>query len=108
LDGEDTSIVFSTDTEHPIDGIDENLAHLAKGADALIYDATFTPKEYDEGKRGWGHSTWLEGTKLAEEAQVKHLYLSHFSPNHGDALIDKSLLLAKEKFPNTSVAQEET
>lgn len=106
FDGDDTSIVFSTDTEHPIEGIDEDLVDFAKGADTLIYDATFTPDEYENGKRGWGHSTWLEGTKLAEEAQVKNLYLSHFNPNHSDADIDQIISLAKEKFPNISGAIE--
>jgi ribonuclease BN (tRNA processing enzyme) len=89
-----------------MEGIDEDLADFASGADTLVYDATFTPDEYEEGKRGWGHSTWLEGTKLAKEAQVKNLYLSHFNPDHSDADIDQIISLAKEKFPNTSGALE--
>jgi phosphoribosyl 1,2-cyclic phosphodiesterase len=106
LDGDGTSIVYSTDTEHPVDGIDERLARFAEGTDNLIYDATFTPEEYEEGKRGWGHSTWHEGTKLAAEAGVKHLHLSHFNPDHSDADIDRIISLAKDRFPNTSGARE--
>jgi len=106
LDGAATSIVYSTDTEHPLDGVDNRLAGFAEGADILIYDATFTPEEYEDGKRGWGHSTWLEGTKLAQEARVKHLTLSHFNPDHSDADVDQIVLRAKDKFPDTSGARE--
>jgi ribonuclease BN (tRNA processing enzyme) len=106
LDGDDTSTVYATDTEHPMDGIDERLAEFAREADTMIYDATFTPDEYQDGKRGWGHSTWLEGTKLAAEARIKHLILSHFNPDHTDADIDRFISLAKKKFPNTSGASE--
>jgi phosphoribosyl 1,2-cyclic phosphodiesterase len=106
LDGDGTSIVYATDTEHPVDGIDERLAGFARDADTLIYDATFTPDEYENGKRGWGHSTWLEGTKLATEAKVEHLTLSHFNPDHSDADVDQIISLAKEKFSNTSGAIE--
>lgn len=106
LDAEKESVVFATDTEHPAVGIDEKLAALAEGADDLIYDATYTLEEYESGKIGWGHSTWLEGTKLAKEAKVKHLYLSHFNPDHNDKQIDEIVAKAKEKFPNTSGAKE--
>ncbi|MGD8539008.1 MAG: MBL fold metallo-hydrolase [Candidatus Aminicenantes bacterium] len=100
------SIVFATDTEHPETGIDERLAAFAEGADDFIYDATYTLEEYGSGKLGWGHSTWLEGTKLAKEAKVKHLYLHHFNPDHSDKQIDAIVAKAREKFPETSGARE--
>lgn len=100
------SIVFATDTEHPVRGIDENLAEFSEGTDHFIYDATFTLEEYESGRMGWGHSTWLEGTKLAKEAGVKHLYLSHFNPDHSDKQLDEIVAKAQEKFPETSGAKE--
>lgn len=100
------SVVFATDTEHPFNGIDENLAEFAEGAGDFIYDATYTIDEYESGKVGWGHSTWLEGTKLAKEAKVKHLHLSHFNPDHSDKQIDEIVAKAQEKFPQTSGAKE--
>jgi phosphoribosyl 1,2-cyclic phosphodiesterase len=100
------TVVFATDTEHPSHGIDERLAAFAEGADDFIYDATFTLDEYESGKSGWGHSTWLEGTKLAEEAKVKHLFLHHFNPDHSDEHIDEIVAKAREKFPRTSGAKE--
>jgi len=100
------TFVIATDTEHPQQGIDRRLADFAAGADMLVYDATFTPQEYREGKAGWGHSTWLEGTKLAKEAGVKKLFLSHLNPNHRDSQVDEMVDLARQEFRSTFGAVE--
>lgn len=99
-------VIFATDTEHPEEGIDERLASFAREADILIYDATFTPEEYESGRHGWGHSTWLDGTKLARAAGAGNLYLSHFNPNHSDEQIYNIISLAQEEFPETCGARE--
>ncbi len=101
------SIVFATDTEHPEKGIDRRLVGFAEGADVLVYDAMFTPEEYEAGRKGWGHSTWREGTKIARAAGVKTLYLSHFNFIHTDGQIDEILSLAQREFPHTRAAREE-
>jgi len=100
------SIVFATDTENPLGGIDERLVSFVQGASIFIYDATFTPEEYETGRKGWGHSTWLEGTKIAKEAKVSDLCLSHFNPDHSDRKIDRMVSLAKKEFPQTFAARE--
>jgi phosphoribosyl 1,2-cyclic phosphodiesterase len=100
-------IVFATDTEHPENGVDKRLVSFARGADILIYDGMFTPEEYESGRQGWGHSTWLEGTKVAQEAGVGKLYLSHFNPDHSDKQIGKILSLARKKFGKTYGARED-
>ncbi len=99
-------IVFATDTEHPEEGTDQKLVSHARGADILVYDAMFTPEEYESGRQGWGHSTWLEGTKVAEEAKVGELYLSHFNPDHSDKQIDEIISMARQKFSQTYGARE--
>ena len=99
------SVVFATDTEHPEDGVDNDLAAFAAGASHLVCDATFTPDEYANGKRGWGHSTWLEGTRLAAAAGVDDLLLSHLNPDHGDDLVDGLAASAREHFRRTSAAR---
>ena len=106
IQGENNTIVFATDTEHPSQGIDKKLADFAAGADMLVYDATFTPAEYQAGRIGWGHSTWLEGTKLAKQAGVKKLFLSHLNPDHQDSQVDEFVSLAREEFPDTYGARE--
>jgi ribonuclease BN (tRNA processing enzyme) len=82
------------------------LASFAREADIFIYDAMFTPEEYESSRKGWGHSTWLEGTKLAKEGGVRKLYLSHFNPDHSDKQIDELVSLAREKFLQTYGATE--
>jgi len=100
------AIVFATDTEHPLSGLDPRLAEFAKGADYLVYDATFLREEYDSGKQGWGHSTWLYGTRVARAAGVRHLVLSHFNPDHKDGDIRRIERLARREFPSATCARE--
>lgn len=100
------SIVFATDTEHPEKGMDERLAAFAQGVEAFIYDGMYTPEEYEAGKKGWGHSTWLAGTQVAQGAGVQTLYLSHYNPSHSDSKIDEILALAQKEFPRTKAARE--
>ena len=106
IQDENNTIVSATDTEHPSQGIDQKLADFAAEADVLVYDATFTPAEYQAGRMGWGHSTWLEGTKLAKQAVVKKLFLSHLNPDHQDSQIDVLVSLAREEFPDAYGARE--
>ncbi len=96
--------VFATDTEHPETGIDERLADLARGASLLVYDAMYTPEEYAEGRKGWGHSTWEQGVRLAQEAKVGRLLLSHLNPDHDDRAIARMRKAAKAGFRNTECA----
>lgn len=108
IHAENAAVVFATDTEHPPQGIDKNLADFAGGADVFVCDAMFTPEEYESGRRGWGHSTWLEGTKLAKKTGVRKLYLSHFNPDHNDNQIDQMITLAREQFSETYGAKEKS
>lgn len=107
FEAEGKTIVFASDTEHPDKGIDNNLAKFAEKADIFVYDATFTPEEYASGRKGWGHSTWEAGVRLAQEADVRNLYLTHFNPQHSDKDIDDFISLAQEQFPRTQGAKEE-
>lgn len=103
---EDRNVIFATDTEHPEKGFDEKLVSFAEKAYLFIYDATFTPSEYRIGKRGWGHSTWLEGTKIAKKADVMNLYLSHFNPFHSDSRVDTIISQARKQFSRTNGARK--
>ncbi len=101
--------VYATDTEHFGDRLDENLLHLARDADVLIYDACYTDEEYHDpkgSKIGWGHSTWQEGVKMAKAAGVKKLVVFHHDPSHSDDFLDKVASQVKSVFPDSVVAQE--
>jgi len=101
------TIVYATDHEHGNPEADARLLHAATNADILIYDAQYTPELYPH-RIGWGHSTWLEATRLATRAQVKQLVLFHHDPTHDDATLHRIVDQAREHFPNTIAATEGT
>ncbi|MFG3819162.1 MBL fold metallo-hydrolase [Limnothrix redekei] len=102
-------VAYVTDTEHFSDRLDENVLHLAKDADVLIYDATYTDDEYHSPKTskvGWGHSTWQEAVKVAKAANVDQLVIFHHDPLHTDAFLDEMGRQAAAAFPHALIAME--
>jgi len=104
------SLVYATDTEHYANP-DPKLLEFARGTDLLVYDAQYFPEEYTGSagggsKVGWGHSTNLEGAKMAALAKVKKLALFHHDPLHTDEMVDEKERLARETFPETVAARE--
>ncbi len=97
-------IVYSTDTEHT-ETIDKSLCKAAENADIFIYDCNYTEEEY-QVRRGWGHSTWIEGIKIAKKAGAKKLILWHHDPLHNDEFIDKLQDNARESFKESYAAYE--
>ena len=100
---------YVTDTEHYPDHLDENVLHLARNADVLIYDATYTDEEYHSptsSKVGWGHSTWQEAVKIARAAGVQKLVVFHHDPNHSDDFLDNVEAQVESVFPNSILARE--
>jgi phosphoribosyl 1,2-cyclic phosphodiesterase len=102
-----TTIVYATDHEHGNPEADQRLLAAATNADILLYDAQYTPETYPS-HIGWGHSTWLEATRLATRANVKHLILFHHDPAHDDATLQSIVTQARHHFPNTTAATEST
>ncbi len=99
------AVAYITDTEHRAEGLDRNVLGLIDRADVMIYDATYTDAEYPE-HRDWGHSTWQEGVRLADAAQVRTLVIFHHDPGHDDAFMDQVAVEAAEMRSGTIVAQE--
>ncbi len=98
-------LVHASDFEHGNPKLDSVLREYAQDADVLIYDAHFTPEEY-ESKRGWGHSTWLEATRVASDAHVKKLILFHHDPSHNDLKLASITEETRKYFENTDAARE--
>ncbi len=99
------SICYITDTEQREDGPDRNILGLIDGADIVIYDSMFSDAEYPDYK-GWGHSTWEEGLRLADAANVSTSVIFHHMPERTDDQMDNIALAADKTRPGTVVARE--
>lgn len=91
-------IVYSSDTRPS-----PSVIELAREADVLIHDATFEDALGDRAGET-GHSTAAEAARIAKEAGVRQLVLTHISARYDDASI-----LAEEArriFPNVIVAED--
>ena len=99
-------IVYATDHEHGNREADRALIAFCRDADHLIYDATYTPSEYEDLRRGWGHSTWYAAVQAALAAQVKNLVLFHHHPEHSDEQLRQLLQVTQQEFPSTQLASE--
>jgi phosphoribosyl 1,2-cyclic phosphodiesterase len=110
VEHEGRAVVYATDTEHYGDRVDRSLVKLAEGADVLIYDAQYTPEEYagviGGARVGWGHSTWVEGVRVARSAGVGQLVLFHHDPTHDDAAVGAIERAAQTVLPGTVAARE--
>ena len=100
------TIVYATDNEPGAPEYDRALCDLASGADVLVNDAQFTPEQLATSRKGWGHSSWLEGVRLAKEAGVRNLVLFHHDPDSSDKMVDAILRDARPVFANTWAASE--
>ena len=106
------AMVYATDTEHCEGRIDEKLVHLARGAEVLVYDAQYTPEEYSGTagtggpKKGWGHSTFEEGARIARTAGVRRLVLFHHDPIQSDAAVREKEKRARAVFDDVTAARE--
>ena len=99
------SICYVTDTEHVPGEPDGNVLALIDRADLVIYDCTYTDDEFPN-HISWGHSTWQEGIRLCDMAEVKRLVIFHHDPGHDDAFMDGIAAQAERARPGTVVARE--
>ena len=91
----DGILTYSADT-----GFNKNIINFAKDSDLLICESTFLRGQSREKNT---HLFAYEAGRIAREAKVKKLLITHFWPE-----IDKELYLkeAKEEFENVEVAEE--
>jgi ribonuclease BN (tRNA processing enzyme) len=98
FDGADRSIVFSGDTRHSA-----NLVALARNADVLVHEALYVPRA--PGAEGsalrrhviQSHTPVEDAGRVATEAGVKMLVLSHFVPGETPPVTDDEWLAGARK-----------
>ncbi|MEN3952281.1 MBL fold metallo-hydrolase [Iodidimonas sp. SYSU 1G8] len=96
---------YVTDTEQPEGRLDPGILRLIDGADLFIYDCTYTDEEYPAHK-GWSHSTWQEGMRLADAAGVGTFAIFHHDPGHDDDFMDGVAAQAEQARPGTIVSRD--
>jgi phosphoribosyl 1,2-cyclic phosphodiesterase len=106
IDAEGGAFVLATDNEPGSPVHDKALRELAQDADVLVYDAQYTPEQLAAEKKGWGHSSWVEGVRIAKECNVKTLILFHHDPDSTDDFVDGLVMRARQEFSNTWGANE--
>jgi ribonuclease Z len=83
----------------------ETSIRLAKDADVLVHEATFSAKDAEQA-HNYYHSTTLQAAEVASRAGAKRLILTHISSRYqGDdcaALLEE----AQQTFPNTEMAED--
>lgn len=99
------AICYVTDTEHFEGRRDAAVTALARDADVMIYDCTYTDAEYPS-RVGWGHSTWEECLRIAKDAGVKTPVIFHHDPTRNDDMLDQLSRDADAAFPGAVVARE--
>ena len=97
------TVVYCTDTIYC-----ESAVELARGADLLIHEATFARDAEDLARRSL-HSTAEMAARVAREAAVRKLYITHLSPRyvHAAPVTPEDLLReARAVFPDTELAHD--
>jgi ribonuclease Z len=97
------SVVYCTDTIYCRSAVE-----LARGADLLVHEATFSTPDEHLARRSL-HSTAAMAARVALEAGVRRLVITHFSPRYfpGNETEPGDLLReAREVFPATEMAHD--
>ncbi len=65
------------------------LEKFYSGADLLVHDTQYTQAEYEDGKAGWGHSSFENAAAAANRAGVKSMAFFHHDPMRTDVQIEE-------------------
>ncbi len=97
-------LVYASDTGYPVSGAPDSIVEFYRGADVLIHDSTYTPKEQEE-HRNRGLSSYLDAAAVAARAGVGKLVLFHYDQDHGDDLVDENVRLCGKELERLGAGQ---
>ena len=100
VDTDNGSMCLVCDWEHGVDVP----AEMVEGCSFILYDGMFTEMEYPS-RKGWGHSTWQEGVKLAQKMEIPHLVITHHLPERSDEDLLAMEAYARCAFPGIHFAR---
>ncbi len=83
-------------------GRTENLVNICRDADALVIESTYIDEDKEMAQQ-FGHLTAVQAARLAREANVKNLILTHLSRRYFERDIRRE---AQAIFPHTTVARD--
>ena len=92
-------LTYCTDTRPT-----QSLVESAEESDLLICEGMYAEKEKLEKAKQYKHMTFYEAAKVAKNAAVKELWLTHFSPSlvHGENYMDA----VKKIYPNAYLGKD--
>lgn len=92
-------VTYSTDSR-PCESIPEH----AKGADLFICEGMYGEPDMDDKAKEHKHMTFYEAAELAKRAQVKEMWLTHYSPSMPKPVIYQDEV--RKIFPQTVIAKD--
>ncbi|MBF0552763.1 MAG: MBL fold metallo-hydrolase [Deltaproteobacteria bacterium] len=90
IEKEGKVIVYSTDSEHKVDDLEqmEAFAEFFRDADVVLFDAQYSLADAMSVKEDWGHSSNIVGVELCLHAGAHHLVMLHHDPMFDDVRLE--------------------
>lgn len=104
IDSNDKSVIYALDCELDED-TKRSITAFSQGGSLLIWDACFSEEELPL-RRGWGHSSWQEGSCLRQKAGAGMALMTHFSSGYTDSFLREQERLCAEADPCSRFAKE--
>jgi len=81
----------------------EKLASFFEGCDVLVFESTYSREMRQKAVENW-HSTSEEAATVAKKANVKRLFLTHFSARYDQT--QELVTEARSIFKNSEAAED--
>lgn len=99
-----TSLLYATDCEMD-ETFMEQAETFAGGSRVIVADAQYGPEEL-EARRGWGHSSWVQGNGFARRCGAEQVIHTHFDWNADDDCLSLREEQAKRDWSGALFARE--